>query len=99
MTDKSPAPAELQVIVERHMQEHAADFKAGHQELLVEQITAWHEAELAQARLAERQNVALDNYYGHTFSDSTNWKGKFDKFINNNEARIAALKDGAKGLE
>ena len=42
-------PAELQVIVERHMQEHAADFKAGHQELLVEQITAWHEAELAKA--------------------------------------------------
>lgn len=44
------------------------------------------------ARLDERKQVALDNYHGHTFSDATNYKGKFDKFIENNERRIKTLK-------
>ncbi len=43
------------------------------------------------ARLDERKEVALDNYRGHTFSDGTNWRGKFDKFILNNDKRIAQL--------
>lgn len=43
------------------------------------------------ARIDERKQVALDNYRGQTFSDSTNWRGKFDKFINNNEGRIVQL--------
>lgn len=44
------------------------------------------------ARYDERKAVALDNYHGHTFSDATDYKGKFDKFIDNNEKRIADLK-------
>lgn len=43
------------------------------------------------ARLEERKAVALDNYRGQTFSESTNYRGKFDKFIRNNERRIAEL--------
>ena len=43
------------------------------------------------ARFDERKRVALDNYHGHTFSDSTNWRGKFEKFIQNNERRISQL--------
>lgn len=55
--------------------------------------------EVAAARLDERKQIALDNYHGHTFSDSTNWKGKFEKFIDNNERRIAqlTLRDGEEG--
>lgn len=44
------------------------------------------------ARLAERNMIALDNYRGHTFSDSTDWKAKYQKFIDTNERRIAQLK-------
>ena len=43
------------------------------------------------ARISERNEIALDNYRGQTFSDSTNWKGKFEKFIENNERRLAQL--------
>jgi len=46
---------------------------------------------LKEARLQERKEVALDNYRGQTFSDSTNWHGKFDKFVENNERALAAL--------
>jgi len=49
------------------------------------------EAKIAEARLDERKQVALDNYRGQTFSESTDWKGKFDKFVENNERRIANL--------
>lgn len=44
-----------------------------------------------EGRIRERKQIALDNYHGHTFSDSTNWQGKFQKFIDNNEKRLAAL--------
>jgi len=44
-------------------------------------------------RLNERIEVALDNYRGHTFSDSTDYKGKFEKFTENNEKRLAQLSD------
>jgi hypothetical protein len=53
-------------------------------------LTLIHDREL-RARLDERNSVALDNYRGHTFSDSTDWKGKYDKFIKNNERRLKAL--------
>lgn len=46
---------------------------------------------IVEARLNERKDIALDNYYGHTFSNSTDWKAKFDKFIRNNEFRIKEL--------
>lgn len=50
----------------------------------------------AKARLDERKRVALDNYQGQTFSDATNYKYKFDKFVDNNERRIKQLKKGQK---
>ena len=55
------------------------------QALLAEQVQL--------GRISERNEVALDNYRGHTFSDSTNWEAKFAKFIDNNEKRLAQLKD------
>jgi len=48
------------------------------------------------ARLDELNAVALDNYRGQTFSDSTNWKGKLQKFIDNNERRLRHLKQEGK---
>lgn len=48
----------------------------------------------AEEKLAERKKIALDNYHGHTFSDATNYKHKFDKFIEGNERRIKQLKEG-----
>lgn len=45
-----------------------------------------------RVRIDERNTVALDNYRGHTFSKSTDWEGKYNKFITNNENRIAQLK-------
>lgn len=49
------------------------------------------ELELQKAKLEERNSIALDNYRGHTFSESTDWKGKYQKFIDNNERRLKAL--------
>lgn len=46
---------------------------------------------ILRGKIEERREVALDSYRGQTFSDSTNYKGKFEKFIRNNERRIAAL--------
>lgn len=55
------------------------------------------EALLKQAelhgRIDERNEVALDNYRGHTFSDNTNYEAKFAKFIANNEKRIQGLEE------
>lgn len=48
-------------------------------------------SEKNKARIDERNEVALDNYRGHTFSDSTNYGAKFAKFIDNNEKRLAQL--------
>jgi hypothetical protein len=50
-----------------------------------------------EARLNERQELALDLYHGHTFSKSTNWEAKFAKFIDNNENRIRTLKPKTGG--
>ena len=57
------------------------------------------EIEKLRARIDERKNVALDNYNGHTFSDSTNYRGKFDKFTENNEKAIVHLTEKLKELE
>jgi hypothetical protein len=48
--------------------------------------------QLNRARLAECETTALDNYQGQTFSKSTNYKGKWEKFVRNNEKRIDQLK-------
>lgn len=48
------------------------------------------QVELA-GRIDERNQIALDNYRGQTFSESTNWHSKFDKFVSNNEKRLAQL--------
>ena len=50
-----------------------------------------------RGRIDERKAVALDNYQGQTFSDSTNWEGKFRKFIDNNERRLRQLSQSEKG--
>lgn len=52
-----------------------------------------------RARIDERNSVALDNYRGHTFSATTDWKGKFQKFIDNNEKRLADLSSKAQKRE
>ena len=46
---------------------------------------------LIKERIKTRKEVALDNYQGQTFSDSTNYKAKFDKLIRNNELVIKRL--------
>lgn len=56
-----------------------------------EQFKAKLSALLVAARLNERKELALDTYRGQTFSESTNWQAKFDKFVRNNEYRIAEL--------
>lgn len=48
------------------------------------------------ARLNERKQVALDNYRGQTFSEDTNYQGKFEKFVRNNELVIARLTQNTK---
>lgn len=52
------------------------------------QIEDFYRNQILEARIDERNEVALDNYRGHTFSDSTNYEGKFAKFIANNENRL-----------
>lgn len=66
-----------------HVQPAVEELATLYASLIDEQIQA--------ARLDERRQVALDNYRGQTFSDSTNWRGKYEKFIENNERRIAQL--------
>ncbi len=57
-----------------------------------ELIKQHQEAYALEARLDERNKIALDNYRGKTVSESTNWQAEFGYFINNNERRIAELK-------
>ena len=54
---------------------------------------------MTEARIAERKEVALDNYQGQTFWDNTNYEGKFNKFIRNNEARITQLKNRLDNIQ
>lgn len=70
----------------------AAKFNAPTKEELKSALTALILEKQQEARLVERKEIALDNYQGQTFSDSTNWEGKFQKFIDNNEKRIKSLK-------
>lgn len=73
------------------VQAHFADSDDNEAEF-VRRIIRSHTAQaVLSARLEERKAVALDNYRGQTFSESTNYRGKFDKFIRNNERRIAEL--------
>jgi hypothetical protein len=60
-------------------------------------LSAYLEARERAARYSERKRVALDNYQGQTFSDSTNWHGKFEKFIENNERRLRQLTQPKEG--
>lgn len=60
----------------------------------LDKLEALIQQETVIARLAERNQVALDNYRGHTFGETTNWEGKFAKFISNNENRLAQLSKG-----
>ena len=55
-------------------------------------ITADRKRVALEARINERNKIALDNYRGKTFSESTNWQAKFGYFVEGNERRIAELK-------
>lgn len=66
----------------------------------LEEVTSHISQAIKQAelrgRLSERKAVAFDNYHGHTFSNSTNYKGKFEKFASNNDKRIEHLDNQIK---
>ena len=59
---------------------------------LIEFILADRKKHELQARIAELNKIALDNYRGKTVSELTNWQAKFEYFMDNNERRIAELK-------
>ena len=59
---------------------------------ILELITADRKRVSLEARINERNKIALDNYRGETFSESTNWQAKFEYFMDSNERRIAELK-------
>ena len=58
---------------------------------LIALITADRKRVALEARIAERKQIAIYNYAGYTFSEKTNWAEEFQKFIDNNESRIAQL--------
>lgn len=67
---------------------------------IISLLTSATEKAVRAAILDERREIALDNYHGHTFSDSTDYRGKFAKFIENNERCIAKLQATTpKGVE
>lgn len=76
------------------MQMDDVDFKKvyGYEGGLYGLITQEAERHADQRELSVRKNLALDHYRGKTFSDSTNYRAKFDRFINSNESRIVELK-------
>ena len=55
------------------------------------------EALLLESRIDEHQALALDHYVGHTFSENTDYKDKFEKFVENNERMIKKLSALQKG--
>lgn len=55
-------------------------------------ITADRERVALEARINERNKIALDNYRGKTVSESTNWQAKFEYFVDSNEKHITELK-------
>jgi len=59
---------------------------------LLAYITADRKRVELEARLDERNKIALDTYRGKTVSESTNWQAKFEYFMDSNERRIAELK-------
>lgn len=59
---------------------------------LMQLATAYADDRVLEARIEERTQVQLDNYKGQTFSESTNYQAKFEKFIRNNERRLERLK-------
>lgn len=75
LIEKEPCPIEIHDLI-----------PTAKQALLALIVTAEREA-----RIHERKQVALDNYIGQTFSGATNWEGKFQKFIDNNDKRLANL--------
>lgn len=62
-------------------------------------LTALLTEAVTRGKLQAHKEFALDNYHGHTFSDSTDWQAKYDKFIQNNERRIKELSAQLKDKE
>lgn len=57
----------------------------------VSELNSIIDCHTAEARITELKELALDHYQGKTFSDSTDYKAKFEKFVRNNERRIREL--------
>lgn len=66
---------------------------------ILDKLVMLIEAEKLKARLDERNQIALDNYYGKTISNETDWRAKFDYFIKGNDRRIWSLTRAICGLE
>lgn len=59
----------------------------------VKNVAALIQQESTKARIDECKELALDHYLGKTFSESTNYQAKFEKFIRDNERRISQLEE------
>lgn len=62
-------------------------------------LTKLIETETLKVRLDERNQLALDNYYGKTISNESDWRAKSDYFIKNNDRRIWSLTRAIRALQ
>ena len=76
----------------KHVIEDPEYFDKAAVDAVVDLITADRKRVALEARINERNKIALDNYRGKTASESTNWQGEFEYFMEGNEERIAELK-------
>ena len=65
---------------------------------LVLHAKAYTDKRVLEARIDERNKIALDTYRGKTVSEATNWQAKFEYFMYGNEKRIAKLKAQRKEI-
>ena len=85
--------------IEKVLYDLVCDYNSGGSVGSLEEEVTQIETLITEARLDERNELALDNYRGQTFSDSTNYEAKFAKFIDNNNKRISRLQASLKGKE
>ena len=83
--------------LEEILNAHAQEFKAGHLDKVKTAILDWHKKQELQARISERNKIALDNYRGKTFSESTNWQAMYEQFMEGNELAIKDMEREMKG--
>lgn len=80
--------SELSVV---EVAQYAAGNKNAVTQIMVEEFMQLIDRHITEARITELKELALDHYQGKTFSDSTDYKAKFEKFVRNNERRIREL--------